>query len=394
MSGNASAYKIAFTKHRRRPGDKLFANDLDDVVDFGAGYYRGHSVKIIPHSESNNSNFGGPIFCLHQYPGFMYLPNALSESFQKEIALLSLSKFCEPPHLTNIDNVPKKRGEETNVLKDGSLISMWDLYKSQLLNSDSEFRHKPINNTENNIERNAFHYYRSFDKLSWATLGYHYDWTNRSYREDFKSPMPEVLSSVGTYFSRVFNDQCLQDNVNESKSKPVDDNNAKRDNFKASAAIVNYYNTKSNMGGHRDDLELDLTKPVISLSVGLPAIFLLGGKTKEDEPVIPILFRPGDVMILGGCSRLNYHGIARILPSEIKLNPLRKEYESSKGNHQIHSISKLALNKKNKNSFESDDKEEILYSPRDISAVNTFLHNHRININLRQVLPDGMEVIP
>ena len=58
------------------------------------------------------------------------------------------------------------------------------------------------------------------------------------------------------------------------------------------------------MGGHRDDLELDFTQPVVSISLGLPAIFLLGGDTKDCEPVVPILVRPGDVYLLAGDSRL------------------------------------------------------------------------------------------
>ena len=57
--------------------------------------------------------------------------------------------------------------------------------------------------------------------------------------------------------------------------------------FNASASIINYYSLKSNMGGHRDDLEVDFTKSVVSLSLGVPAVFLLGGNMKDDE-VVPI----------------------------------------------------------------------------------------------------------
>eukprot|EP00957_Ditylum_brightwellii_P174320 13271547-Ditylum_brightwellii.AAC.1 len=80
------------------------------------------------------------------------------------------------------------------------------------------------------------------------------------------------------------------------------------------------------MGGHRDDLEYDFSKPVISISLGLPSIFLLGGKDRNNYAV-PILVRPGDVMVLGGDCRLHYHGMARVVvPSSSRQKEGGKEY--------------------------------------------------------------------
>ena len=46
------------------------------------------------------------------------------------------------------------------------------------------------------------------------------------------------------------------------------------------------------MGGHRDDLEVALDKPIVSWSMGRPAVFLLGGLNKEDaDRIFPILTR-------------------------------------------------------------------------------------------------------
>ena len=54
--------------------------------------------------------------------------------------------------------------------------------------------------------------------------------------------------------------------------------------FDADAALVNFYASKDTLGGHKDDAEADLDQPLVSLSLGCPAVFLLGGETKETAP--------------------------------------------------------------------------------------------------------------
>lgn len=50
------------------------------------------------------------------------------------------------------------------------------------------------------------------------------------------------------------------------------------------------------MGGHLDDAEPCQTAPIVSISIGLDAIYLLGGRTKATEP-LPMLLRSGDVIL-------------------------------------------------------------------------------------------------
>jgi alkylated DNA repair protein (DNA oxidative demethylase) len=60
---------------------------------------------------------------------------------------------------------------------------------------------------------------------------------------------------------------------------------------------------------HRDENERDLTAPIVSVSLGLPAVFLFGGKSRSDRPRrIPL--EGGDIVVWGGPDRLVYHGIA------------------------------------------------------------------------------------
>ena len=79
------------------------------------------------------------------------------------------------------------------------------------------------------------------------------------------------------------------------------------------------------MGGHVDDAELDLSLPLVSLSLGLSAVFLFGGPTREDTPTA-LWLRSGDAIIVTGEARLCYHGVPRIVEGscpEFLLDPKR-----------------------------------------------------------------------
>ena len=81
--------------------------------------------------------------------------------------------------------------------------------------------------------------------------------------------------------------------------------------------IMNYYDTDARMGVHQDKDERPETLtagiPIVSVSLGDAARFVIGGVTRK-EPVNPVILRSGDVLVMGGPSRLRYHGVTRILP--------------------------------------------------------------------------------
>lgn len=124
--------------------------------------------------------------------------------------------------------------------------------------------------------------------------------------------------------------------------------------------------------GHLDDVEFDFESPVISIrqdlrctkyrgvlltivrSLGHSAVFLIGGKTKDVEPVA-LFVRSGDVVIMGGESRLFMHGVPRIIE---------------------HSLPKELVN---------------AASTASQRAVIAYLNDSRININVRQVLKENQE---
>jgi alkylated DNA repair protein (DNA oxidative demethylase) len=85
-------------------------------------------------------------------------------------------------------------------------------------------------------------------------------------------------------------------------------------NFTPNACLINRYPIGSRMGLHQDKDEHDLTAPIVSVSLGIPATFLFGGLKRKDQTT-KVQLGNGDVVVFGGVARLNYHGIATIKDS-------------------------------------------------------------------------------
>jgi DNA oxidative demethylase len=79
--------------------------------------------------------------------------------------------------------------------------------------------------------------------------------------------------------------------------------------FAPDSCLINRYEPGTKLSLHRDEDERDLTAPVVSVSLGLPATFLWGGLSRKDS-VRRIRLDSGDVVVWGGTARLVYHGIA------------------------------------------------------------------------------------
>lgn len=83
------------------------------------------------------------------------------------------------------------------------------------------------------------------------------------------------------------------------------------DGFKPDACLVNRYAIGAKLSLHQDKDEADYSHPIVSFSLGLPALFDFGGITR-DAAKQAIHLEHGDVVVWGGQSRLNYHGIRHI----------------------------------------------------------------------------------
>jgi alkylated DNA repair protein (DNA oxidative demethylase) len=79
--------------------------------------------------------------------------------------------------------------------------------------------------------------------------------------------------------------------------------------FRPDACLINCYEPEAKLSLHQDKDELDLDAPIVSVSLGLPAVFLFGGETRRQRPQRYPLYH-GDVVVWGGPARLFYHGVA------------------------------------------------------------------------------------
>ena len=85
--------------------------------------------------------------------------------------------------------------------------------------------------------------------------------------------------------------------------------------FAANACLINRYRPGSKMSLHQDKNERDFNQPIVSVSLGLPAVFLFGGHERSDKVDKHALFH-GDVVIWGGEDRLRYHGVMPLKEAE------------------------------------------------------------------------------
>ena len=81
--------------------------------------------------------------------------------------------------------------------------------------------------------------------------------------------------------------------------------------FVPDACLINRYQPGARMSLHQDRDELDLSHPIVSVSLGVPAVFLWGGLRRADRPARVLLFH-GDVVVWGGVDRLRFHGVAPV----------------------------------------------------------------------------------
>ncbi|MFT0869279.1 DNA oxidative demethylase AlkB [Pseudomonas sp. CAM1A] len=83
--------------------------------------------------------------------------------------------------------------------------------------------------------------------------------------------------------------------------------------FVADACLINHYLPGTRLSLHQDRDEQDYAHPIVSISLGLPAVFLFGGLQRSDRTRrIPL--NHGDVLVWGGEDRLRFHGVLPIKP--------------------------------------------------------------------------------
>jgi alkylated DNA repair protein (DNA oxidative demethylase) len=85
--------------------------------------------------------------------------------------------------------------------------------------------------------------------------------------------------------------------------------------FSPEACLINRYLPGARMSLHQDKDETDFAAPIVSVSLGLPAIFLFGGLKRSDRPR-RFRVQHGDIAVWGGPTRLAFHGVAPLADGE------------------------------------------------------------------------------
>ena len=96
------------------------------------------------------------------------------------------------------------------------------------------------------------------------------------------------------------------------------------EDFVPDACLINRYEPGARLSLHQDRNERDFSAPIVSLSLGIPAVFLFGGLRRENKPQ-RVQLQHGDVVVWGGPARLRYHGVM----------PLKENHHPLVGGHRI-----------------------------------------------------------
>ncbi|MFS7958986.1 putative DNA oxidative demethylase, DNA-(apurinic or apyrimidinic site) lyase [Helianthus anomalus] len=275
--------------------------DLSEVIDF----------KAISESFDRNGDlragvsklecpFDRPVFCLDDCPGFYFIPAALSIEEQCRWIKESLMSFPQPPNRTNhnaiygaIHNLFNAAKNRQVLVKDETAPAEDDSVSVDINSQNHSWAClEELDSSVNGDSCKSVSASVLLRKLRWSTLGLQFDWSKRSYNVSLPhNKIPDALCQLA-----------------KKMAAPA---MAVGEEFQPEAAIVNYFGSGDMLGGHLDDMEADWSKPIVSMSLGCKAIFLLGGKSRNDEPLAMFL-RSGDIVLMSGEARERFHGVPRI----------------------------------------------------------------------------------
>ncbi|CAI9093195.1 OLC1v1028635C2 [Oldenlandia corymbosa var. corymbosa] len=298
-------YKLYYDNKKRKKQPRPV--DLSEVIDFRSileSYKRGGGLPDGVFAV--NSDFQGHVFGLESRPGFYFIPGVLSLDEQCQWIRESLESFPQPPNRTNhnavygpIENLFDAAKDSKVFVQDeplsGEVLFDGDLVRGEHFVPRWRFSSVVDKSCKGDSCKPVLASVL-LRKLRWSTLGLQFDWSKRSYNISLPhNKIPDALC-------------CLAKRLAAPAMLPGEE-------FQPEAAIVNYFSLGDMLGGHLDDMEKDWSKPIVSISLGCKAIFLLGGKSREDPPLAMFL-RSGDVVLMAREARECFHGNRNLLYTE------------------------------------------------------------------------------
>ncbi|KAI8582234.1 hypothetical protein K450DRAFT_228021 [Umbelopsis ramanniana AG] len=271
--------------------------------------------------------------------GLIFIPNPFTESAQRQLIYNCLQKYTQAPNSSSLDahyEVPaegvwnlytksrrcasneddsqlliSRKSRSNNGQKIPESADPYDAPSTSGQQSTSIEKDPDIADikSEPSLHKPSelLHPSELIRKLRWVSLGYQYNWSEKTYFFDRPIPVPEEAAKLSIAIAKAV----------EGIGYRQDDgfrwqNNYKGDNYAPEAGIVNYYQLKDTLMAHVDRSELNMEAPLISMSLGHKCIYLIGEQTRDIKPHA-ILLQSGDVMAMTGASRSAFHGVPKIL---------------------------------------------------------------------------------
>ncbi|KAI9219449.1 hypothetical protein BC828DRAFT_386141 [Blastocladiella britannica] len=245
-----------------------------------------------------------PILVFPGCPGLIYLPAALSPALQRYLVRASLTQYTVPPKKSNLTahwDIPPE-GLWSAAASSSDDVTDVPLRRGTLVDDD---------NTDGYATSSAVHLrpepaHALLDRLRWCTLGWQYNWTTKGYDAQDVAPFPPDLAAVSRAIAlAVAHLVPANDDNNENMGTGYP-------HLVPQAGVLNVYGRSDALMAHVDQSEPNERAPLVSLSLGTDAVFLVGGPTR-DTPPIALRLRSGDALVMSGPARRAFHGIPRIL---------------------------------------------------------------------------------
>ncbi|TBU29048.1 hypothetical protein BD311DRAFT_662034 [Dichomitus squalens] len=414
--GHVDAEWTPFRAAEKRYKARFPPPDLSDVLDIAStdhtraaetskGRWKGRADAVDCTEIPLRENEGGrKAYVFPSTPGLVYLPSFVPHNEQRQLVRWALRDHARLPNETNLDThyvlppeglwnqylrVRKGECEDAEILPRAFLqptsATASDASAAQPKAADAEppgprklvaneaaspGNYKSLANTPK-LPAAPSQSVRPIltsslvPKLRWANIGWYYHWGTKQY--DFSRGPGEIADLVRGVCRRaveqipweeVFGDG-VGDEMDWGETGP--DWAYWKETYEPDAGIVNFYQTKDTLMAHVDRSEICATSPLVSISLGCAAVFLIGGLTRDDPPT-PILLRSGDAVVMSGpACRRAYHGVPRILEGT------------------------LPPHLEGPNVWGSDEDDWGVYEE--------YLCGTRINVNVRQVFPKDFDPV-
>ncbi|KIY69975.1 hypothetical protein CYLTODRAFT_442295 [Cylindrobasidium torrendii FP15055 ss-10] len=308
--------------------------DEERSAEIEAGFWHGNGDTV--SIKELDTHGGTKVYSVPSIPGLVVLPSFLSEKEQKSLIKWALRDQARHPNPTNLDvhyAIPheglwnmhlrsrKDTDADTVVLPLPPTAQASSAGPRELINNPpastailQTLLSTPKPDAQPSPSTKATSASELCKKLRWANIGYFYHWGVKQYDLGRgKAPIDTTMRDICQAAVRAVDWKQVFEDVELDWGDEQDSWRSWRESYEPDAGIVNFYQTKDTLMAHVDRSEVCATAPLVSISLGHASVFLIGGQTRDTEPV-PILLRSGDVVIMSGpACRRAYHGVPRIL---------------------------------------------------------------------------------